>query len=97
MKNVSCRLRFEIFKRDNFTCRYCGRRSPEVILEVDHIIPLAKGGTDDPMNRTTSCWHCNRGKADIPLTEVLTGEDPHDKAIFIAEQERQLAEYNAVI
>lgn len=32
-------LRFEVFKRDNFTCRYCGQAPPTAILEVDHIIP----------------------------------------------------------
>lgn len=94
---VSTRTRFEIFKRDSFTCRYCGRKSPEVILEVDHITPLCEGGGDDPINLATSCWECNRGKAGVSLSERMTGEDPHDKAILILEQERQLAEYNEVV
>ena len=55
-------LRFEIFKRDNFTCVYCGKKPPEVILEVDHIIPRKEGGDDDPSNLATSCFSCNRGK-----------------------------------
>jgi hypothetical protein len=54
--------RFEILKRDKFTCRYCGRKSPEVILEVDHIFPVSKGGTNDPANLVSSCYDCNRGK-----------------------------------
>lgn len=54
--------RFEILRRDKFTCRYCGRKSPEVTLEVDHIYPVSKGGTNDPSNLTTSCYDCNRGK-----------------------------------
>lgn len=91
---VSVRTRFEIFKRDSFTCRYCGRTSPEVVLEVDHIVPVADGGDNDEMNLVTSCWDCNRGKSSIPLTDAITGEDPHDKAIEIAERERQLQEYN---
>jgi hypothetical protein len=95
--SVSTRTRFEVFKRDGFTCRYCGRKSPEVILEVDHISPVCVGGSNDPINLTTSCWECNRGKAGVSLSEVMTGEDPHDKAILILEQERQLAEYNAVV
>lgn len=94
---VSVRTRFEVFKRDEFTCQYCGRRSPDVVLEVDHIMPVAIGGTDDPMNLQTSCWDCNRGKSDVPLREVITGEDPHDKAILLLEKERQLAEYNRVV
>lgn len=94
---LSVRTRFEVFKRDEFTCRYCGQRSPEVILEVDHIVPECEGGSDDPINLTTSCWDCNRGKAGVPLASVMTGEDPHDRAIEILERKRQLEEYNRVL
>jgi hypothetical protein len=94
---VSVRLRFEIFKRDDHTCKYCGRRSPEVVLEVDHIQPVCEGGSDDEMNLVTSCWDCNRGKGGVPLSQIMTGSDPHDKAIEMLERERQLAEYNYVL
>jgi hypothetical protein len=94
---LSVRKRFEVFKRDDFTCRYCGRKSPDVVLEVDHIVARAEGGDDDEMNLVTSCWECNSGKSDKPLNEVVTGEDPHDKAILLFERERQLREYNAVL
>lgn len=93
---ISVRTRFEIFKRDEFTCRYCGKTSPEVILEVDHIVPVAEGGTDDPMNLATSCWACNSGKGCVPLNQIITGADPHDRAIELIERERQLREYNRV-
>ena len=73
---LSVRTRFEVLKRDNFTCRYCGRPSGEdVTLEVDHIVPVCEGGTDDPLNLITACWDCNRGKADVPLTRAMTAED----------------------
>lgn len=94
---LSVRTRFEVFKRDEFTCRYCGRRSPEVVLEVDHIVPVCEGGSDDAMNLATSCWECNSGKSGVPLAAVMTGEDPHDKAIEVLERERQLREYNEVM
>lgn len=94
---VSVRTRFEVFKRDDFTCKYCGRKSPEVVLEVDHIVPVCEGGSDDPINLTCSCWDCNRGKSGVALTQVITGEDPHDRAILLLEQQRQLREYNAVL
>lgn len=94
---LSVRTRFEIFKRDDFTCRYCARKSPEVVLEVDHVVPVCDGGTDDPMNLVTACWECNSGKGGVSLNAVLTGEDPHDRAIEILETERQLREYNAVL
>lgn len=97
MSTFSVRTRFEVFKRDDFTCQYCGRRSPDVVLEVDHIVPRANGGSDDPINLRTSCWECNHGKSDVPLGAVLTGEDPHDRALLLLERERELEEYNRVL
>lgn len=94
---ISVRTRFEVFKRDEFTCQYCGRKSPEVVLEVDHIVPVAGGGSDDPINLRTSCWACNSGKSDKPLSQILTGEDPHDRAVALLERQRQLEEYNRVV
>ena len=63
------KTRFEIFKKDNFTCQYCGRNVKEdkIRLHIEHIIPKAKGGTDDPSNLTTSCSDCNFGKSDRML------------------------------
>ncbi len=61
-KPISKKTRFEVFKRDKFTCQYCGRMSPDVILEVDHIKPVADGGTNKLINLITSCRDCNRGK-----------------------------------
>jgi len=40
-------IRFEVFKRDYFKCKYCGASAPEVLLQVDHIEAVSKGGTDD--------------------------------------------------
>jgi hypothetical protein len=58
-------LRFTILQRDTYRCRVCGVKAddaPDVRLEVDHIIPRAHGGTDDPGNLWTLCFECNRGK-----------------------------------
>lgn len=69
-QNLTKKQRFTILKRDNFTCRYCGRKATEVILEIDHIIPVSKGGTNDLNNLITSCRDCNRGKgAEYECTE----------------------------
>ncbi len=57
-------LRYKIIKRDRQTCTSCGARAPDVELEVDHIIPVSKGGTDEEDNLTTKCIPCNRGKSD---------------------------------
>lgn len=68
-KGLSKKIRFEVFKRDSFTCQYCGRKAPDVELEVDHIKPVAKGGTNDILNLVTSCYECNRGKRDRTLDD----------------------------
>lgn len=62
-------LRYEILKRDSFTCQYCGRMAPDVILEVDHIIPVAEGGENEIFNLITSCRDCNRGKGATRLDD----------------------------
>src|SRR5690348_11004265 len=90
---VSKRIRFEIFKRDKFTCQYCGRRPPDVMLEVDHIIPRCDGGSDAPENLTTSCAPCNRGKAGIPLENVAPALD--EEAVLSGIQE-MLERANAI-
>jgi 5-methylcytosine-specific restriction endonuclease McrA len=61
-----------ILNRDKKTCRICGRKAPDVSLEVDHIIPVDKGGTNDPSNLETLCFDCNRGKSDRILSSELT-------------------------
>lgn len=63
---VSKRLRFEIFRRDNHTCVYCGRSVPEVKLQPDHVIPETLGGRDEPSNLVTACGECNSGKSATP-------------------------------
>lgn len=68
-QSISKKIRFEVFKRDNFTCQYCGRMAPDVILEIDHINPIAKGGDNNILNLITSCFDCNRGKGKRKLTQ----------------------------
>ena len=60
---IGPKQRFEIFKRDSFTCHYCGRKAPSITLQLDHIIPVAKGGDNSSDNLLTSCEECNRGKS----------------------------------
>ena len=65
---VTPKIRFEVLKRDNFTCQYCGAHGEGVVLEVDHIIPISKGGTSDMGNLITACFDCNRGKGSDLVT-----------------------------
>jgi CRISPR/Cas system Type II protein with McrA/HNH and RuvC-like nuclease domain len=71
------KLRFEVFKRDNFTCVYCGRSPKEdgVKIVVDHILPKSKGGNDLYDNLATSCEECNSGKSDVLLSERIVKKD----------------------
>ena len=61
------KLRDFIKNRDNFTCRTCGNSThaePNLLLEIDHIIPISKGGPTKEDNLQTLCWKCNRAKGD---------------------------------
>lgn len=62
-------VRFEVFKRDKFTCQYCGAQAPDVILEIDHINPVSKGGKNDLLNLVTACKDCNSGKSNRILSD----------------------------
>lgn len=58
-------LRGHIKERDNYTCLTCGvsvAAEPHLLLEVDHIIPVSRGGLSIPENLQTLCWKCNRTK-----------------------------------
>lgn len=55
-------VRWTVFARDDFVCQYCGRRPPNVVLEVDHRTSVANGGGNEMENLVTSCIDCNRGK-----------------------------------
>lgn len=68
-EGISKKLRFEVFKRDKFTCQYCGSAAPNVVLNVDHILPVAKGGQNHLLNLVTSCFDCNSGKKDRLLSD----------------------------
>lgn len=83
-KAISKRVRFEVFKRDSFKCQYCGKSSPEVILHIDHIKPVSKGGDNSMVNLVTACDSCNLGKSDVEI-----GDDA-----AVKKQKQQLDELN---
>lgn len=57
-------IRQYILGRNNFQCQSCGASSQNLALQIDHIIPLAKGGTNDLSNLQVLCQSCNRQKSD---------------------------------
>lgn len=66
-------LREKIKRRDNYTCQQCGlsiKDEPNLLLEIDHIVPLSKGGLTTESNLQTLCWRCNRKKGS-KLQEIV--------------------------
>lgn len=94
-KPISTKTRFDVFKRDGFSCQYCGRHPPDVVLEVDHVVPVAEGGQNDADNLVAACWDCNRGKGARPLSDIPVSL--RDKAVEIAEREAQLRGYQDIL
>lgn len=65
-------VRIKVFERDNYRCQICGRGAQDgVTLEVDHIIPRAKGGSNNINNLQVLCFDCNRGKRDKVLPNLI--------------------------
>jgi len=90
-KGLSRRTRFEIFKRDGFVCKYCGRSPAAAPLHVDHVVPVIDGGSSGPENLVTACDDCNLGKSavsldDIRLQAVVVSRDSLEKQKEHAEQ-----------
>ena len=71
---ISKRTRYEVLKRDNHACRYCGGIAPDVKLHVDHVIPKSLGGTDKPDNLVAACEDCNLGKSSTSPDDALVAE-----------------------
>lgn len=74
---VSKRTRFEVLRRDNYTCRYC--RSTEGELTVDHVVPASLGGSDNPSNLVAACKDCNAGKASTSPDEAIVVDVSDDE------------------
>lgn len=94
-KQLSKKTRFEVFKRDSFTCQYCGSVPPKVVLHVDHIVPVASGGENNIDNLITSCESCNQGKGATSLTSIP--ESLVQKTKRMREIESQVTGYNEVV
>lgn len=92
-KSISKRVRFSIFARDNFTCRYCGRQSDVVKLEIDHIHPVCQGGTNDEENLIAACQDCNAGKSGRTIPQTVPNEV--DRLRLAQERNEQALAYEA--
>lgn len=89
---VTKRTRFEVLRRDDYTCRYCRSKANEIT--IDHVVPIALGGSDDPNNLVAACRDCNYGKASAAPDAALVADVEADalrwaRAIAIAAEEVQ--------
>lgn len=89
-KAISQKIRFEVFKRDKFTCQYCGAKAPDVVLQVDHIEAVAKGGKNDILNLLTSCKACNGGKGARALSDDSALERQRAQLAELEERRQQI-------
>lgn len=92
-KSTGKRLRFEVFKRDFFTCQYCGAQPPDVVLVVDHIVPVAGGGESSAENLITACDTCNQGKADKLLGDRAVRPDADLMYLEVQQEAAELARF----
>lgn len=103
MPKISKRLRFEILRRDNHACRYCGTAAPDAKLVIDHVIPDVLGGRTGPDNLVAACESCNSGKSsaspDAPIVDdVAEGALRWAQAMKYAAQlkEKELQEQHSL-
>lgn len=94
-KPIGKKLRFDVLKRDDFICAYCGSSPPSVVLQVDHIFPVSQGGTNTIDNLITSCQPCNIGKGATNL--LIIPQSLKEKAALVAEQEAQIKGYYQIM
>ncbi|NJN74074.1 MAG: HNH endonuclease [Limnothrix sp. RL_2_0] len=62
-------VRQYVYQRDKYQCQRCGQKRQETKLSIDHIIPLAKGGSNDISNLQTLCLSCNQKKGSCKNTD----------------------------
>jgi ATP adenylyltransferase len=69
---VSGTKRYDVLKEAKFRCTLCGVGADVRALEVDHIVPRNKGGTDERSNLQALCYKCNAEKRDTDATDFRT-------------------------
>jgi hypothetical protein len=94
-KPITKKIRFNVFKRDGFKCQYCGQTPPTVTLEIDHIDPVSRGGSDSIHNLLTACFDCNRGKGAGLLSSIP--ESVSDRSAIMKERLDQVRAFDRLI
>lgn len=92
--SISPSLRWSVFARDGFTCRYCGERAGENIqLVVDHVLSVKDGGDNHFDNLLSSCQRCNAGKGARSLSGVPVAADAVARAEKYTKNAEELASH----
>lgn len=86
-RNVDGNISWEVFRRDNYSCRYCG--IDHVPLTVDHIVTWETGGATHKDNLLTSCRKCNRTRGNTPYEDWLDSDYYKEKSKFLTEKQRE--------
>lgn len=100
---MTSRLRNLIKARDNHTCRYCSvslAAEPHLLLEVDHVVPVSRGGMSTPDNLQTLCWRCNRTKSNKVTSAGPVPAVPATKAQPLAQRrvaDASVTEHSTVV
>lgn len=80
MRTINQNDKFKIANRDGFSCKFCGAKRNYDELEIDHLIPISKHGSDKEQNLITSCKKCNRQKSNMVIfpESLIESVDLHD-------------------
>lgn len=91
-EQISAGLRFDILRRCNFACYYCGIPAALglKVLHIDHVVPVKLGGTNDPWNLVAACWDCNLGKSALPPTRALIDAIRADHCAHVDERDGRI-------
>lgn len=90
-------MRFQVFGRDGFTCLYCGRRPPDVVLQVDHVMPVKHDGDSNMANLVTCCADCNQGKRDEIIVSPFEWEDSELRRLEALQRLAELRAHRQVV
>jgi hypothetical protein len=86
-RQIDMHMQWAVFKRDNYTCRYCGRDG--VPLSVDHILLWERGGPTIPENLLTACRKCNKDRGSTEYPDWLASPHYQKRAVHLTEAVRQ--------
>lgn len=78
--------RLKILIRDGFRCTYCGATQKDAKIEIDHVIPVSAGGTNEEGNLVAACFACNRGKRD----KILVSPVESDAGVYVNRPQKRL-------